>query len=54
MAKGIQTSNGKAFEYACVDSLYRMLSENQEVVIEESPQLETARGFFENATADLK
>lgn len=54
MAKGIQTSNGKAFEYACVDSLYRMLSENQEIVIEESPQLETARGFFENATADLK
>lgn len=54
MAKGIQTNNGKAFEYACVDSLYRMFSDNQEVVVEESPQLETARGFFENAPADLK
>ena len=54
MAKGIQTSNGKAFEYACVDSLYRMLSEEQEIIIEESPQLDTAKGFFENASEVLK
>ena len=54
MAKGVHTSNGKAFEYACVDSLYRMLTNNQEVEIEESPQLETAQGFFENAPDDLK
>lgn len=54
MARGVQTSNGKAFEYACVDSLYRMLSEGQEVIIEESPQLDTAKGFFENAGGILK
>lgn len=54
MAKGIQTSNGKAFEYACVDSLYRMLSREQEVIIEASASLETAKGFFENAAGDLK
>lgn len=50
----IQTSNGKAFEYACVDALYRKLSSDQEVVIEESPQMETARGFFNDAVGELK
>lgn len=54
MAKSIQTSNGKAFEYACVDALYKILSQNQEVVIENSPQLETALGFFNDANGELK
>lgn len=51
---GIQTSNGKAFEYACVDSLFKVLSKSQRVVIEKSPQLDTARRFFEEANSKLK
>ena len=54
MASGIQTSNGKAFEYACVDSLYNVLSQNQDIVIVDSPQLQTAKGFFEKADTELK
>ena len=54
MVRGVQTSNGKAFEYACVDSLYKMLSKEQEVTIEASSQLETAKRFFETATGKLK
>lgn len=54
MAKGIQTSNGKAFEYACVDSLFRTLSDNQEIIIENSSQLNTAKKFFENISDDLR
>ena len=49
----IQTSNGKAFEYACADSIFRMLSPSQEVVIDDSAQLQTAKEFFENANAGL-
>ena len=51
---GIQTSNGKAFEYACADSLFRMLSASQEVIIDDSPQLQTAKCFFNNAPLQLK
>lgn len=54
MAKGIQTSNGKAFEYACVDALHKMLSKGQEVILEESPQMQTAEGFFNHASGDLR
>ena len=51
---GIQTSNGKAFEYACVDSLYKLLISKQEVVIDDSPQLRTARVFYDEAPTVLK
>lgn len=47
MASGIQTSNGKAFEYACVLGLYDALNGTQLVEIEESPQLLTAKGLYE-------
>ena len=50
---GIQTSNGKAFEYACADALFRMLSSTQEVVIDDSPQLQTAKDFYDNADLEL-
>jgi hypothetical protein len=35
----IQVNNGKAFEYACLDSLYISLSPDQDVSIESTPQL---------------
>ena len=54
MVKGIQTSNGKAFEYVCVDAIYRRLSCDQEVVIEDTPQLRTAKEFFDRAPETLK
>ena len=39
-------SNGKAFEYACLQSFYDFLSPLQEVIIEVSPHLNTAKNFF--------
>ena len=47
----IQTKNGKAFEYACLDSLFTSLSPTQDVSIENTAQLETARQAF-LATSD--
>lgn len=46
--KGIQTTNGKAFEYACLLAIYEELCKNQAIEIAESPQLSTARKFYEN------
>lgn len=54
MASGIQTSNGKAFEYACVLGLYEALKETQAVEIEESPQLLTAKGLYEAIDDKMK
>lgn len=51
---GIQTNNGKAFEYACLMSLYAPLCESQQVVIERTPQLETAERFFDTVPTMLK
>ncbi len=45
---------GKAFEYACVMDLYTYLKDRQEVLIEESPQYRTAKGFFEGAPENIK
>jgi len=42
----IQVNNGKAFEYACLDSLYISLSPDQDVNIVSTPQLETAHQAF--------
>ena len=44
MAK--QLDNGKAFEYACLEALYRALKEYGEVSIEPSAPLETAKGKY--------
>lgn len=54
MGAGIQTSNGKAFEYACAVALYGQLSANQQVVIEESPQMETAQKLYSEMPDDMK
>ena len=42
----IQVINGKAFEYACINSLYIYLSPDQDVNIENTPQLDTAYQAF--------
>jgi hypothetical protein len=50
---GIQVKHGKAFEYACLESLRSFLSQNQDVSVEESPQLKTARKSFGSVPDDL-
>ncbi|MCL1804177.1 MAG: HaeIII family restriction endonuclease [Eubacteriaceae bacterium] len=52
--KGIQTTNGKAFEYACLLSLKNSISTAQEIAIEDSSQKLSAQQFFENSSNDLK
>lgn len=51
---GIQTENGKAFEYACLLSLYNSLSEHEDVVIEDSVQMRTARSLYEGLSKELQ
>ncbi|MBP3818772.1 MAG: HaeIII family restriction endonuclease [Butyrivibrio sp.] len=51
---GIQTKFGKAFEYACVISLYDDLCHKQKVTIEESPQLLSAKKDFESVEEEMK
>lgn len=48
---GIQTANGKAFEYACLLALYNALQESEDVTIQDSPQMCTARNLFKNMPA---
>lgn len=43
---GIQTANGKAFEYACLLALYNALRGNEDVTVEDSPQMNTAKVLF--------
>ena len=50
----IQTKNGKAFEYACLNSLYSFLSPNQDIIIEKTPQFETALKAFDSISAELQ
>lgn len=54
MATGIQTQNGKAFEYACVVALNEALLEYGRVEIEESPQLDTARCLYDEINPGMK
>ena len=44
----IQTTLGKAFEFACLQALYNHLSINQTVVIEQTNALNNARDFYNN------
>lgn len=44
----IQTKLGKAFEFACLQSLYNHLSAHQTVIIEETSALANARGSYNN------
>lgn len=54
MPSGIQTANGKAFEYACVISLHNSLSRYGLVEIEDSPQLKTAQSLYEAADNSMR
>lgn len=54
MGAGIQTSNGKAFEYACVIALHEQLSNGQKIVIDDSPQMETAKRLYEEIEEEMK
>ena len=54
MAKGIQTSNGKAFEYACLLGLYNELSPIQKIETKDSPQLRTAQALYEGLDAKMQ
>ena len=51
---GIQTSNGKAFEYACLQSLNIALSGTQQVVIEQNSALEVAMERYHGATGEMQ
>jgi hypothetical protein len=54
VANGIQTANGKAFEYACVLGVYNELSSMQKIEIVESPQLKTAAKLYEGMTMEMQ
>ena len=51
---GMQTRNGKAFGYACLNAVYKTLSASQDVVIETTKQLETAHNLYTNAPNSLR
>lgn len=51
---GIQTQNGKAFEYACLKALFDVLHKTEEVFVEDSKQLRTAEKFFSEHSDDVK
>ena len=53
-SSGIQTTYGKAFEFACVISLQEALEDNQQVTIEESPQLISARNDYLSVSEKMK
>lgn len=50
----IQTNLGKAFEYACLQSLYNSLSGTQQVVVEHNSSLEIARERYQNASSTMQ
>ncbi|WP_160683616.1 HaeIII family restriction endonuclease [Clostridium sp. C2-6-12] len=50
----IQTSLGKAFEYACLNSLNSELSDQQEVILEDTSALNVARDFYNGADEKTK
>ncbi|MBD5450954.1 MAG: HaeIII family restriction endonuclease [Lachnospiraceae bacterium] len=54
MANGIQTANGKAFEYACVLGVYNELASIQKIEIEDSPQLKTAASLYEEMNVEMR
>lgn len=54
MANGIQTANGKAFEYACVLGVYNELASIQKIEIEDSPQLKTAASLYEGMNVEMR
>lgn len=51
---GTQTANGKAFEYACMLALYNALQISEDITVEDSPQMRTARKLYSNMPDDRK
>lgn len=51
---GVQTKNGKAFEYACLKALNKNLSETQEISIEETEAFKTAKDKYDTAENALR
>jgi len=51
---GIQTKNGKAFEYACLLAIYNALAINQEVVIEKTQALMVTEKAYYDMTDDMQ
>lgn len=51
---GIQTANGKAFEYACLLALYNTLQTNVEIEVEDSPQMQTAKNLYINMPDNIQ
>lgn len=49
VGSGKQTRLGKAFEYACVYALYSRYKDSQKVIVEDTPQLRTAKRHFEES-----
>lgn len=50
----IQTKMGKAFEFACLQSLYNHLLNDQTVIIDQTNALKTARESFNNADENMQ
>lgn len=48
------TRNGKAFEYACVKAFEERYQGNQEIELVDSPQMRTARAFYEELPNDIR
>lgn len=51
---GIQTSNGKAFEYACLLSLQETLAETQLIEVCDTAPLQTARAFYNDMPPEIQ
>lgn len=54
MMPSAQVSNGKAFEYACLIAIHNSLKEKTLVSILDSPQLHTARMFYQKMSLDTQ
>ena len=50
----MQTANGKAFEYACLSAFYHTLQTGGEVVVEDSPQMRTARNLYHTMSGEVQ
>ena len=51
---GIQTANGKAFEYACLLALRNALQAYEDIQIDDSPQMQTARNLYSNMSDECQ
>lgn len=49
-----QTIMGKAFEYACLNSLYEYLTDNQHIEIEDTAALRVAKEFYDSSKRKVR